>query len=96
MKFPENVIYRLHAVRRMFERDISEEAVRGLVQSGLVIQEYLDDKPYPSFLIAGEYENRALHIVVSVNHEDLTTIVVTAYVPDLNEWEPGFMIRRKK
>jgi len=96
MKFPDSMIYRLHAIRRMFERDITEEAIKAILQGGLVIQEYIDDKPYPSYLVAGEHEKRPLHIVVSVNNDDQTTIVITAYVPDLDEWEPGYMARRKK
>lgn len=96
MQFPKKMIYRLHAVRRMFERDISEEAIRDILRDGLVIQEYLEDKPYPSYLVAGRFENVNLHVVVSINNEDLTTIVITAYIPDLDEWEPGFTVRRKK
>jgi len=96
MKFPDNMIYRLHAVRRIFERDISDEAIKAILQVGLVIQEYVDDKPYPSYLVAGEYEKRPLHVVVSVNNDDQTAIIITAYVPDLIEWESGYTIRRKK
>lgn len=58
MKFPDDIIYRLHAVRRMFERDISEEALKAILQRGVVIQEYANDKPYPSYLVAGEYNKR--------------------------------------
>lgn len=49
MKFPSNIIYRvhaLHAVRRMFERNITEEAIKEILNNGLIIQKY--DKPYPS------------------------------------------------
>lgn len=96
MEFPENLVYRLHAVRRMFERNISEEAIMAILKNGIVIQKYVDDKPYPSYLIAGEYKKQPLHIVVSVNNEDQTTIVITAYIPDLTDWETGYTMRRKK
>ena len=96
MKFPDNIIYRLHAVRRMFERDISDEAIQAVLKNGSIIQEYVDDKPYPSYLVAGEYEKRFLHVVVPVNSGEQTTIVITAYIPDLSEWEPGYVVRRKK
>lgn len=90
------MIYRLHAVRRMFERDISEEAIEAVINSGVIVQEYVDDLPYPSYLVAGEYQNRPLHVVISVNNDDQTTIVITAYIPDLVAWEPGYKVRRKK
>jgi len=32
----------------MFERDISEKSVEEAVKNGKVIEEYLDDKPYPN------------------------------------------------
>lgn len=96
MKFPDTIIYRLHAVRRMFERDISEEAIQAVLKEGLIIYDYKDDKPYPSYLIAGKHKNRFIHVVVSVNNDEQTTIVITAYLPELTEWEPGFLVRRKK
>ncbi len=40
-------IYRVHAIERMFQRDISEEAVELVVKNGEIIEEYLDDKPFP-------------------------------------------------
>ncbi len=55
-------IYREHAIQRMFERDISEEDVEDTVKNGDIIEEYLDDKPYPSFLALKFYE-KPLHVV---------------------------------
>jgi len=44
----EDVIFRIHAVQRMFERNISAEDVRKVLSVGAVIEEYPDDTPYPS------------------------------------------------
>jgi hypothetical protein len=49
----EKITYRLHAVQRMFERKITAEEVRYVLETGEVIEEYLDDAPYPSSLIQG-------------------------------------------
>jgi len=46
----------------MFERDITEEAIKVVLQDGSVIQEYVDDKPYPSYLVRGEHEKCPLHV----------------------------------
>ena len=55
-------IYREHAIQRMFERDILEGDVEDTVKNGDIIEEYLDDKPYPSFLALKFYE-KPLHVV---------------------------------
>jgi len=34
----------------MFERDILENEIEEAVKNGEIIETYLDDKPYPSFL----------------------------------------------
>ena len=41
------ILFRKHAIQRMFERGIREEAVRSVVDAGKVIQEYPEDAPYP-------------------------------------------------
>ncbi|MBE0499769.1 MAG: DUF4258 domain-containing protein [Campylobacterales bacterium] len=41
-------IYRVHAVERMFQRDIEEVNVEHVVNNGEIIERYADDKPYTS------------------------------------------------
>ncbi len=38
------LIYREHAIQRMFERDILEENVEDTIKNGEIIEEYIDDK----------------------------------------------------
>jgi len=47
------LIFRTHALQRMFERGISTDEVRAVVDSGETIVEYPDDRPYPSQLMLG-------------------------------------------
>ena len=42
--------FRVRAIRRMFERGITEEDVAHVLSTGEVIEEYPDDLPYPSRL----------------------------------------------
>lgn len=86
--------FRIHAIRRMFERHIDEIDVRHALMQGEVVEDYPQDKPYPSKLILGWVNDHPLHIVVA-NAED-ADIVVTVYEPDLRLWEPGFKLRRLK
>ncbi len=88
------VVYRTHALQRMFARGIPLELVRSAVEDGEVIEEYPDDFPYPSKLILGWWKGRAVHVVVAHNVECDEDIVVTIYEPDPNQWDDGF--RRRK
>ena len=88
------IIFRWHAVRRMFERGLSVEDLRAVLTSGETIADYPDDTPYPSRLVLGFQGGRALHVVAAYNATDEETIVVTSYEPDPRVWEADF--RRKK
>ena len=66
---------------------IKEEEVFEAVLNGAVIEEYEDDKPYPSILIFGKTKkSRPLHIVCSYCEEEDTAIIITVYHPDSNHW----------
>jgi len=72
----------------MFERKVSVEEVRYVLETGEVIEEYPDDTPYPSRLILGCYKGRFIHVVAADNYLDEEIIVITVYEPDPSEWEP--------
>ena len=78
----------------MFKRRIGEEAVRQVLKIGETIERYPDDEPYPSRLVLGWYNGRAVHVVVADNQEAGEQIVITVYEPDPERWQPDF--RRRK
>ena len=78
----------------MFEREITEDEVENTVKEGEIIEAYLDDKPYPSFL-ALKYYDRPLHVVFAKNVENDEVIVITAYYPDKEKWCENFKKRVK-
>jgi len=82
--------FRVHALERVFERRITVEDVRSVVTDGEMIQNYPEDKPYPSRLVLGWRGNRPLHVVVAEDSEAGILIVVTAYEPDPIQWDSGF------
>jgi hypothetical protein len=86
--------FRLHAIQKMFERQISAGDVRWVIENGEIIREYPDDTPYPSRLMLGWIVERPLHVVVADVPADGETIVITAYEPDPALWEADF--KRKK
>ena len=88
------ISYRVHAVRRMFERGISEAEVHRVLESGEEIAAYPDDKPYASRLSLGWRGAKPLHVVAAYNAQDDEQIVITVYEPDSALWDDGFKRRR--
>ena len=86
------LIYRVHAVRRMAERDIREEDVAHVVSRGKVIENYPDDKPYPSCLLLGWLNGRPIHVVSATTEHEI--IIITVYEPDPARWQPDFEKRK--
>jgi hypothetical protein len=89
----DEVIFRVHAVQRMFERNISEEDVKHILITGESIEEYPTDRPYPSRLVLGWRKRRPLHVVAAYNNDEEQTIVVTVYEPDPAQWTADFRRR---
>ena len=87
-------IYRLHAIERMFQRNISEQQVRDVIDKGEVLESYSDDKPYPSWLVLGYSQKIALHVVYAVDEED-NIIVITVYRPSLEKWQNDLRTRKE-
>ncbi len=88
------IMFRIHAVQRMFERRISEEHVRQVLQSGELIEDYSDEMPRPGGLMLGRRGARPLHVVMTENTRDDELIVITAYEPKSSHWKPGFKDRK--
>jgi hypothetical protein len=90
------LVYRVHAIQRMFQRNISAEEVRQVITTGETIETYPGDKPFPSRLILGWSGTRPLHVVAADNMPTQETIIVTVYQPNLDEWEQGFKRRKPR
>ena len=90
----DHLTFRVHAIQRMFQRQINIDDVRHVLATGEVIEDYPDDIPYPSRLVLGWCQSRPIHLVVAENAETQETIVVTVYQPDPTQWETGFRRRR--
>jgi hypothetical protein len=88
------IIYSAHVVIQMFKRGITEEDIEHVLNAGVIIKDYPDDKPYPSFLILGYKGNIPLHIVYAVN-EIGESIIITAYQPDNTLWNNDYTVKKK-
>ncbi|MCC6543043.1 MAG: DUF4258 domain-containing protein [Nitrospirae bacterium] len=84
-----------HALERMMERGISREIVKGVLLTGEVIEDYPDDKPYPSALFLGWHEDEPFHVVSALDSENGCCFIITSYKPDLEHFESDYKTRRK-
>ena len=88
------LVFRVHAIRRMFERGITIADVRNVLDNGEVIEDYPNDFPYPSRLVLGWRGIRPIHIVAADNLSAGETIIVTVYEPDPQQWDSDFKRRK--
>ena len=88
------LLFRVHAVQRMFERNVSVRKVAQTLQFGEVIDDYSSEMPEPSRLILGFQGKRPFHIVTSENMEKNETTIITVYLPDPQKWTRDFRKRR--
>ena len=90
------IIYRQHAIQRMFERNISDNDVKAALKNGTTIEDYPDDTPYPSRLILGFSLENPLHVVYADNHDNNERIIITVYEPNLALWNTDLKTRKKR
>jgi hypothetical protein len=90
-----DLIYRIHARQSMFTRSISDECVEHILQHGEVIEDYPISFPFPAKLLLGRCNGRPIHVVAAENPGKQQVIVITAYEPTIDKWEPDMKTRRK-
>ncbi|MBI4833100.1 MAG: DUF4258 domain-containing protein [Candidatus Lindowbacteria bacterium] len=88
--------WRKHALQRLAERNIPQRQILNVLRTGKLIEDYLEDKPYPSSLFLGIIEGRPLHVVVAYDEANDWAYIITAYEPGMEKFEPDFVTRRKK
>jgi hypothetical protein len=88
------VLFRVHAVQRIFERGISAKKISQSLQSGETIEDYSGEMPEPSRLILGFQGRRPFHVVTSENPETNEITIITVYIPDPDKWNKDFKSRR--
>jgi hypothetical protein len=90
----KKILYLPHAIRQMSrpERMITTVEVRSVIENGQIIEDYPEDSRGHSCLISGKgYNERTIHIVCSPKNEFLA--VITAYIPDHDEWSDDYKVR---
>jgi len=88
------LLFRVHAVQRMFERNISLKKLRQALNSGEIIEDYSAEMPEPSHLILGFQGSQAFHVVTSENPQANQICVITVYIPDPGKWKKDHRTRK--
>ena len=92
----ENIINAIQDHRILISDHADEEAASDRltfdeiyysVLHGEIIEDYPEDKPYPSCLIFGKtFGGDPVHSVWAFNDENLWAVLITVYRPDPNLW----------
>jgi hypothetical protein len=83
-----------HALQRMAKRGISQADATAVLDAGDQIEDYPQDKPYPSGLFLGWIDDRPIHVVAALDALNGWVYVITAYEPGLDRFGPDYRTRR--
>lgn len=90
------IFWTYHVNMRIGQRPVTRDMIVNAVGSFEVIEEYPKDKYLPSYLIRGETGSLVFHVQVATDAADDNVRIITAYIPDPDEWNNGLRKRRKK
>jgi hypothetical protein len=91
----KRLLFLSHAVRQMSRpvRMITPNEVASVVMGAELVENYPEDARGHSCLVLGFGDaNRAVHVVCSPKDEYLA--IITAYIPDPEQWSEDFRKRR--
>jgi len=78
-----------HSERNILQRDVLE-----ILLSGEIIEDYPEDKPYPSALFLGFISGEPLHVVAAFDEGGLFSYITT-YRPSSQHFERDYKTRKK-
>ncbi|WDN90155.1 hypothetical protein BuS5_03125 [Desulfosarcina sp. BuS5] len=93
----------LHLVQKAYyntpttdlEKGISRASVKHIICTGKMIENYPDNKPFPSGLFYGIWQNQPLHAVIVYDLTEQKIFLITAYWPDEEHFETDLKTRRR-
>lgn len=80
----------------MLERNITRDIVKEVIVHGELIEDYKNDKPFPSGLFFKFVNNRPIHTVIAYDQVQNIGYIITSYEPTLDIFESDFKTREKK
>ncbi|MEI9478876.1 MAG: DUF4258 domain-containing protein [Deltaproteobacteria bacterium] len=86
--------WQTHALERMAKRGISTQTVKQVLLEGEIIEDYPDDRPFPTSLFLGWFQREPFHVVAALDSLCGYCFVITVYRPDLEHFEGDYKTRR--
>ena len=90
-----HVEWRKHAVQKLAERAIAQQAVLDVLLQGERIRDYAEDRPFPSALFLGYVSGKPLHVVAACDEANGSAFIITAYEPSLEVFESDYRTKKK-
>ena len=93
----KRMLFLPHALRQMARPDrmIRRTEIRNVIETGEAIEDYPGDARGHSCLLLGYGDGgRAIHVVCAPKEDFLA--VITAYLPDEDQWSEDFRVRKAK
>ncbi len=87
--------WRKHVLQRIAERGIIQKDILDVLLDGTIIEEYVDDKPYPSALFLGFVKSTPIHTLAAFDEKSNYVYIITAYKPSLDIFENDFRKRKR-
>jgi hypothetical protein len=76
-----------HARKEAEDDNLLLQEIYFSVNCGEIIEDYPDDRPFPSCLIYGTgLDNHPIHSVWAYNNQQQLAILITVYRPNPNHW----------
>lgn len=90
----KRLLFLPHAIRQMsrMDRMIAPVEVRSVINKGEIIEDYPENaRGHSALLLGWGVGGRVIHVVCSPKEDYLA--VITAYLPDIQEWSEDFRTR---
>lgn len=91
----DKILWSAHAERERFHDNLSVIEILDAIHSGDIIEQYDDDKPLPSCLMAGKSGNKNIHAVIGYNADTGYIRIITVYIPDPELWDKEYKRRTR-
>jgi len=88
------ILWTYHANMRLHGRFLDRRSILDAVEVFEIIESYPDDKYLPSYLVHGQIDEMAFHVLFAADVAGDNVRVVTSYRPDPGDWEQDLKTRR--
>lgn len=89
------MLWTYHVNLRLGQRFIARETIIAAAESYEIVEEYPQDKYFPSYLLLGRQGESAFHVLFGTDVDSQNVRIVTAYYPSVEEWEEDLKTRRR-